>query len=228
MYHLLFKTFLNNKQNEKMNLINELFGDFKKTPKKYTTILGGSLLLCSLGTIGLVGSMSPYYMSYLREKAHQTNVRYSQAIYLQALQSFCIGISATLGGFIKYKYNASVKLLAVAGACLHGLGLFLTMFTLNTTFVVMALTIGCVYGFGFGLAYIVPLSMAMKWWGKAKGKSTAIMVIGFSIGGFVFPEFVTNYINPDNLSPDKPYSDDHPNEKLEIHFFKLFDRYLRF
>ena len=89
-------------------MIKTHFSNFKKTPKKYTTLLGGSLLLCSLGTIGLVGNMSPYYCSYLREKTNLKSVRYSNVVYLQTLQSFCIGISASFGGFIKYKYNVKI------------------------------------------------------------------------------------------------------------------------
>ena len=59
-----------------------------------------------------------------------------------------------------------------------------------------------------------------KWWVKSKGKSTALVVTGFSVGGFIFAEFVTNFINPDNVSPDKPYSVDEPDEKLDSLFFQ--------
>lgn len=39
-------------------------------------------------------------------------------------------------------------------------------------------------------------------------------MFGFGIGGLVFQEFVTVYINPTNLLPDKAYSDSEPNEKF--------------
>ncbi len=41
----------------------------------------------------------------------------------------------------------------------------------------------------------------------------AFSFVGFAIGGAVFPEMATFYINPDNLKPDRPYSTEFPDEK---------------
>lgn len=37
-------------------------------------------------------------------------------------------------------------------------------------------------------------------------------MVGYGIGSFIFPEFATYFINPDNLKPDKPFSDRYPEE----------------
>lgn len=42
----------------------------------------------------------------------------------------------------------------------------------------------------------------MKWWKESSGKASACVIFGLGVGGFIYPEFVTNYINPNNLSPD--------------------------
>ena len=39
-----------------------------------------------------------------------------------------------------------------------------------------------------------------------------------------FPEFATLYINPGNLSPEQPYSNDFPNEKLVAKKFFIKNR----
>ena len=129
-----------------MEILRRIFYDFKKTPKKYTTVLGGSFLLCSIGTIGIIGNMSPYYMSYLRVHNKDNSIKYSLANYLNFVQSACLALSATFGGLIKYRYNIKVKKLAIVGALLHSLALFLCFFSLKSSFAVFSLTLGALYG----------------------------------------------------------------------------------
>lgn len=38
-------------------------------------------------------------------------------------------------------------------------------------------------------------------------------MVGYGIGSFILPEFATYFINPNNLKPDKPFSDEYPREK---------------
>lgn len=129
-----------------MAMIKKILYDFKRTPKKYTTVIGGSLLLCSIGTIGIIGSMSPYYMSYLRIHNQDNSIKYSLANYLNFIQSACLASSATVGGLVKYRYKIRVKKLAVVGAMLHSLALFLCFFSLKSSFTVFSLTLGALYG----------------------------------------------------------------------------------
>jgi hypothetical protein len=42
---------------------------------------------------------------------------------------------------------------------------------------------------------------------------SSFVFIGSGIGSTIYPEFSTYYNNPENLSPDKPYSDKFPDEK---------------
>lgn len=60
----------------------ELINDMKRTPKKYLTLLGGSLVMFTMGSENTLGTMSPYFMSYLREYNGIKSVRYSQTIWL--------------------------------------------------------------------------------------------------------------------------------------------------
>ena len=39
-----------------MEFVKNFWADIKKTPKKYSTLLGGTILMISLGSIGLIGS----------------------------------------------------------------------------------------------------------------------------------------------------------------------------
>ena len=60
-----------------------LIDNVKANPKKYTTLLGGVIMMFCLGSISTLATMSPYYMSFLREYNDLKHVRYSQTIWLQ-------------------------------------------------------------------------------------------------------------------------------------------------
>ena len=64
-----------------------------------------------------------------------------------------------------------------------------------------------------GLTFIIPISFVTKWFPESKGKVSAFVFLGMGISSVIFPELATYYINPENLSPDKPYSDDFLEEK---------------
>ena len=52
-----------------------------------------------------------------------------------------------------------------------------------------------------------------QWFPENKGKASSIIFIGYAVGGVIFGEVATNYINPSDLSPDKSYYDDAKDEK---------------
>ncbi len=53
----------------------------------------------------------------------------------------------------------------------------------------------------------------IKWFPKAKGFANSVILFGFGGGSIIFDQIQTLYINPDNYSPDKPYSAEFPDEK---------------
>ncbi len=64
-----------------MNLIRDMI----QTPKKYLTLVGGALVMFTMGSENTLGTMSPYFMSYLREYDDIKSVRYSQTIWLYTI-----------------------------------------------------------------------------------------------------------------------------------------------
>ncbi len=53
----------------------------------------------------------------------------------------------------------------------------------------------------------------LKWFGKSRGKSSAVILFGLGSGSILFNQLETLYINPENYSPDKPFSEKYPDEK---------------
>ena len=93
------------------------------------------------------------------------------------------------------------------------MGTCLTFFTLKMSFFLTTVTYGFLNGLGVGLAYLGPISMAMKWFPHSKGFASSCILFGYGVSALVFDQIQTLYINPDNYSPDKPYSPEYPDEK---------------
>ena len=93
----------------------EIYNDMKATPKKYSTLLGGSILMFSLGSIGTFGNIAPYFISYLRENKFHDDVRYSQTIYVHTTQIIALSVSAFLVSILKDRFKFSTKQAAFVG-----------------------------------------------------------------------------------------------------------------
>lgn len=91
---------------------------FKESPKKYLTLLSGLIYLIPAGSIGVTGTASPYYMSYLQNKTHSGLARYPNTIYLLTLQLVFNACGAVMVGLIMTKLKISLKRMAFVGPIL--------------------------------------------------------------------------------------------------------------
>ena len=93
----------------------EIYNDMKANPKKYSTLVGGSILMLSLGSIGTFGNIAPYFISYLRENKSHDHVRYSQTIYVHTTQIIALSVSAFMVSILKDRFQFSPKQAAFVG-----------------------------------------------------------------------------------------------------------------
>ena len=54
--------------------------------------------------------------------------------------------------------------------------------------------------------------------------ANSVVLFGIGCGGIALDQIQTFYINPNNYSPDQPFSDKYPDEKYQ--FSKFFDSYV--
>ena len=77
------------------------------------------------------------------------------------------------------------RLLSVAGGLLLGTGYVLSGF-FGDSFWIQLMCIGIIGGAGIGLAYVVPISVCVKWFPDKKGLITGLAVAGFGFGATIW------------------------------------------
>lgn len=163
-------------------------------------IAAGFLVHLSLGTLYTIGNLLPYVVSYMRARSHPEDLTSQTATWISALNLVGQGGSMFLGGWLEKRIGP--RLSTLIGGWLMSSGVLLSYFSIKVSFWLLLLTYGLVFGLGVGIAYIGPLSCAMRWMPRWKGVAGGFVVAGFGLGALVFDQVQSYYINPDNLKPD--------------------------
>ncbi len=102
----------------------------------------------------------------------------SQAIFSAGLALFAIVM--VLAGRMMPKLGP--RTVAMAGGLVLGLGYMLAGLIGGKSFAMHLICIGIIGGSGIGLAYVVPIAVAMRWFPDKKGMITGLAVAGFGFG----------------------------------------------
>jgi MFS family permease len=186
------------KQKKKIKMIN------KDKYKKWSTLIGGILVHLSLGSFDTFGNLSPYLTSYLREMTG-SSVRYSNSNWILSTVSISMAISTVLTSLIVSRFKPGLKKVILIGCIIMNTSVALTYFTVKQSFILTLFTYSFTAGIGFGVCYLTPLEIAMKWFPNSKGSANSAILFGYGIGGIIFNQIQTQFINPNNYSPDKSY-----------------------
>lgn len=176
-------------------------------------IIGGILVLTTLGSMYSCGNMAPYIVSYCRARGTDPNLSYQTGSFILAAMLLGQGLSMCAGGYLERKLG--VRLATFIGAAVFSLSVFVSAWTITISFYFLLFTYGLLLGIGTGLAYVPPLVCVMKWMPHSKGVVNGILLAGFGLGAFIFNFVQTGFINPYNLNPDVIIDE----EKAEQVFF---------
>ena len=104
---------------------------------------------------------------------------------------FVLGFAAFFGG--QWSTRSGPRIVAMTGGFLYGAGVALaSQSTLGLWW--LYLTYGVIGGIGLGFAYIIPVSVLVKWFPDKRGLMTGIAVGGFGAGALITAPVATHLI----------------------------------
>ncbi|XP_052214580.1 uncharacterized protein LOC127833392 isoform X2 [Dreissena polymorpha] len=165
-----------------------------------STLAGSVLVHLCLGSYYIFGNVSPYMISYLRNRTSEHTLRNEENIWIPTTATVLSSVATTLGGVLTAKVG--VRITVALGSAIMCIGVGLTYFTLQMSLPWVCVTYGLINNFGNSLAYGPPAQNAVGWIPKRPTFAVGLIVCGFGGGAFIFNQVVTAFINPDNISPD--------------------------
>src|SRR6266478_2563555 len=154
-----------------------------RTSNRWYIALAGVCMQLALGAV--------YAWSVFRVPlAKQFGWSISEITLTFTISIFVIGISSFFGGL--WLNHKGLRVVALTGGALYGLGVFLASFSHNLWW--LYLSYGVIGGIGLGFAYIVPVAVLVKWFPDRRGLITGIAVGGFGAGALITAPVATRLI----------------------------------
>ena len=104
---------------------------------------------------------------------------------------FVVGFAAFFGGL--WSSRSGPRVVAMTGGLLYGAGVALASLS-NFGLWWLYLSYGVIGGIGLGFAYIIPISVLVKWFPDKRGLMTGIAVGGFGAGALITAPVATHLI----------------------------------
>ncbi|XP_053403164.1 oxalate:formate antiporter-like [Mercenaria mercenaria] len=168
-------------------------------------ILGGVLVHLCLGSFYVFGNLTPYVISYLRNRTDEHSLRNVDNLWIMNAANLVGPFGMVFGGVLDRRFG--VRIATAIGCSLFCAGWALTYFAVKKSLVSVALSYGALTQFGLTTAYGPPVQNASKWVPKRPALAVGFIVCGVGGGALVFNQLITAYLNPKNLTPDVKTSD---------------------
>jgi MFS transporter, OFA family, oxalate/formate antiporter len=152
--------------------------------KRWWIAFAGILLQMALGA---VYAWSVFRVPLAR-KFHWT---ISEVTLTFTIAIMVVGFASFFGGL--WLKRVGPRTVALIGGLLYGAGVFLASFSYHGLWW-LYLSYGLIGGIGLGFAYIVPISVLVKWFPDRRGLMTGIAVGGFGAGALVTAPIATRLI----------------------------------
>jgi OFA family oxalate/formate antiporter-like MFS transporter len=155
-----------------------------KPPNRWVIAIAGVFLQIALGAV--------YAWSVFRVPlSKQFGWSISEVTLTFTISIFVLGFAAFFGGL--WMNRKGPRVVALTGAILYGLGVFLASFSANKLWW-LYLSYGFIGGLGLGFGYIVPVAVLVKWFPDRRGLITGIAVGGFGAGALITAPVATRLI----------------------------------
>ncbi|XP_077864687.1 apicoplast pyruvate carrier 1-like [Saccoglossus kowalevskii] len=134
-----------------------------ETRRRWRGILalcGGVLVHLALGTSYTFGNMAPYITSYIRDRSKPPGLTYQNAVWIYAANMVAHALTMFFGGVLDKRIGP--RKTALLGGFIVSAGVSLTYLSIKSSFYLVIVTYGMMFGAGNGLAYMAPLACAMR------------------------------------------------------------------
>ncbi len=149
--------------------------------KRWGIAIAGILLQMALGAV--------YAWSVFRlPLAKQFHWSISQVTLTFTIAILALGFASFFGGL--WLKRVGPRVVAMTGGVLYGVGVFLASFSDHGLWW-LYMSYGVIGGVGLGFAYIVPISVLVKWFPDRRGLMTGIAVGGFGAGALITAPIAT-------------------------------------
>lgn len=152
--------------------------------QRWPIAIAGTLLQICLGTV--------YAWSYFQDPIKEQYGWSDESLTWTFSLAICfLGIAAAIGGFQLKKGKIAPRPIAVTGGILFALGHFIAACALyKHQLWLLLFGYGVVGGTGLGLAYVVPVATAAKWFPDKQGFITGMVVMGFGLGALLMSKIL--------------------------------------
>ncbi|MCL2492359.1 MAG: OFA family MFS transporter [Coriobacteriia bacterium] len=167
--------------------------DKRPSKQAYIVLLAGLVLNLILGVLYSWSIFAKALLEQWDWSSSQTSMPYAIAIGF-----FALGVM--VAGKLQDKFGP--RPIAMAGALLAGLGVFLASFASQTNTLPIVVGFGILGGLGIGFGYAAATPPAVKWFGVAKkGLVTGIVVSGFGLASIYIAPLTTYLISSFGIAP---------------------------
>jgi OFA family oxalate/formate antiporter-like MFS transporter len=153
-----------------------------KVMNRWIIVIGGILIQLALGAIYAWSAFTgPLQGTTAAPSEFNFTKTETQLIFSIGLLVFAI--FTIIGGRLQGKLGPMK--VAMIGGILLGTGYILASF-MGASFIGKLIFLGIIAGAGIGMAYVVPIATAVKWFPDKKGLVSGLAVAGFGFGAFIW------------------------------------------
>ena len=153
-----------------------------KVMNRWIIVIGGILIQLALGAIYAWSAFTgPLQGTTAAPSEFNFTKTETQLIFSAGLLVFAI--FTIIGGRLQGKLGPMK--VAMIGGILLGTGYILASF-MGASFIGKLIFLGIIAGAGIGMAYVVPIATAVKWFPDKKGLVSGLAVAGFGFGAFIW------------------------------------------
>lgn len=159
------------------------------TNHRWLVLLAAVIIQAPLGSI-YSWSMNTLLLTLSNDNGGDYGFSMTQALLPMGIGLLTFAVVMLRSGYLLEKFGA--RRMTLAGGFTLGIGYILAGFY-GSTWIAQSVFIGLIGGAGIGMAYVIPIDIAKKWYPDREGYASGVAVAGFGGGAFIWILMGTNW-----------------------------------